>query len=339
MSKETITIIDADSIIYMVAYNMSVKSSLPRNTTKMLHRAIDSFVNGILISTEAKYYLGYYADPTSGIKPEKYSIAVSHGYKANRPKEKDDWYILYRDPIIEHLNSYWDFKGISYWEADDYVAQAASKYRDEGDYRVVISAIDKDLLQVEGVHHHDYSINSLSKPTTEKEANYILYRLMIEGDSVDNYKGIPGLGKVAVAKLLKDCETEADFRRETKKAFKKWFNGGLLNKSLNKTLNEQVKRWKKDNPGIRLDKVTKEGLKKEIEDYIKIIEDIIDPKLWEEKYQEMYDLAKIPDTGTYKEDMIIEEPVLNKFYLEPSKSASIHMKRPDSISDMLRSLT
>lgn len=67
------------------------------------------------------------------------------------------------------------------------------------DHAVIVSA-DKDFKQIPGLFY-DYYHNELLTITLA-EADYWFYRQVLTGDSVDGYKGCPGVGPVKAEKIL-----------------------------------------------------------------------------------------------------------------------------------------
>ena len=338
MSKKKVTVIDADSIIYIIAYSFKDATKLTSGTKIRLNAAIDQFVTRVLKMTDADEYLGYFGKP--GGKPcFRYERAETRPYKGTR-KEKEDWYLLYQPLIIERFEKEWNFEGVEGYEADDYVCQAACKYRDAGE-DVTIAAVDKDIRQVTGVSHWPYTPDGkrnkeIVKPE-DKEAYTMLYSLMLLGDASDGYAGIPGIGPAKTKEILEGCETEEEFEQATKDAYKYWFTEGLVNKEIDKILKEQYALWKEDNDGKRLTKKVKEEIYSNFEDIFNEMREYADDSdsdnpTWERRYNEMYDLAKLPDTGNYREDIIITSPIRNKFKTKTAGS-------PQSIKDMLNSIS
>lgn len=342
MTKKKITIIDADSIVYILAYALSQEH--PNATkisgiikTKILGN-VDQFVSRILDKTEADEYLGYFGK-VGGKKCFRYDRAETIGYKHAR-KPKEDWFIMYQGPILDQLENFWNFEGVEGYEADDYVCQSAAKFRDDGD-DVTVAAIDKDIRQLTGVKHYSYNPSGLvSKDVitqTDAEAYYQLYSLMLEGDASDGYKGIPGVGKTKTIEILKDCKTENEFEEATKEAYKYWFTGGLLEKAIAKQLKDHYALWKDANPGKRLTKAIKEDeIHADLEEFFEASRKRAKSSLtWKDRYSEMFDLAKLPDTGDYHNDIIITDTFKNKF-----KKASGVTKLPyNGMKGMLDKIT
>lgn len=338
MSKKKVTIIDADSIIYIIAYSFKDAIKVTSGTKIRLNASIDQFVTRILKATNADEYLGYFGKP--GGKPcFRYERAETRPYKDTR-KEKEDWFLMYRPLIIERFEKEWNFEGVEGYEADDYVCQAACKFRDAGE-DVTVAAVDKDILQVRGVAHWPYTPNGnknkeITRPS-DQEAYYSLYYLILAGDVSDGYAGIPGIGKTKTNEILKDCETEEEFEKATKDAYKYWFTEGLIQKEIDKILKDQYKAWKEQNPGSRLTKKVKEEIYSDFEEVFEEMKEYAndvdsDEPNWERRYSEMFDLAKLPDTGDYREGIIITSTIRNKFKTKTSTS-------PSSIKDMLDSIT
>lgn len=338
MSKKKVTVIDADSIIYIIAYSFKDAKKITSGTKIRLNASIDQFVTRVLKMTEADEYLGYYGKP--GGKPcFRYERAETRPYKGTR-KEKEDWFLMFRPLIIERFIKEWNFEGVEGYEADDYVCQAACKHRDAGD-DVTVAAVDKDIRQVKGVSHWPYTPDGkrnkeIVKPS-DQEAYYQLYSLMLLGDVSDGYAGIPGIGPKKANEILDGCETEEEFEKATKEAYKYWFTEGLINKEIDKILKEQYLLWKEDNPDSRLTKKIKDEIYAEYEDIFTEMKEYAndvdsETPTWERRYNEMFDLAKLPDTGTYREDIIITSPIRNKFKTKTSGS-------PTSIKTMLDSIS
>jgi len=64
----------------------------------------------------------------------------------------------------------------------------------------IIVSIDKDLLQVPGLHFN--TRNKEYTNVTEDEGSLLLHTQVLMGDSVDNITGLKGIGKVKAAKVM-----------------------------------------------------------------------------------------------------------------------------------------
>lgn len=317
MTKKNITIIDADSIVYILAYALKDRTKVTTVVKAKIAADVDGFIRRILADTSADEYLGYFGTP-GGKKCFRFDVAETIGYKHSR-KPKEDWFKLFQPRILKQLEETWKFEGVEGYEADDYVCQAAAKFRDEG-HSVTVAAVDKDIRQLTGVKHYEYNPSGLVSnkvfTQTDAEAFHQLYFLMIAGDTSDGYKGIPGVGKKGANEILEGCKTEVEFEKATKEAYEYWFTEGLLEKQINKTLKEQYDLWKVNNPGKRLTKAIKEEeILPDLEDIFKDLRTAAkNPKnpTWKKRYEEMFKLAKLPDTGDYREDIIVLEPHINE---------------------------
>ena len=131
---------------------------------------------------------------------------INPDYKANR--KRNSWVYNVRKKLIESGLVISDL----YLEADDLIADRAAEL--QNDY--IIVSIDKDLETIKGLHFNYYAIkdeegNFLQfkglNYVTEFEADKKLALMMLTGDTTDNIKGLPKIGKVKGAKLIDSCTT------------------------------------------------------------------------------------------------------------------------------------
>lgn len=127
-------------------------------------------------------------------------------YKGQRKPNK--WANKLRDYLIENENVKYSLE----WESDDLIYERAK----ELNYNCVVCTVDKDLNQIKGWKFDLYkektgSFNDLGqeikqyrglKYITEEEANTLFWQQMLEGDTVDNIKGIKGIGKIKAKKQI-----------------------------------------------------------------------------------------------------------------------------------------
>ena len=82
----------------------------------------------------------------------------------------------------------------------------ATTESDKNEY--VIVSEDKDLLTVPGLH---WNLKTKELYTlSEKEADFNFFSQTLTGDTVDNYKGCPAVGKVTAEKLLRSANTKGE---------------------------------------------------------------------------------------------------------------------------------
>ena len=97
-------------------------------------------------------------------------------------------------------------------EADD----AMGIYQDKENLTTVICSLDKDMLQVPGLHYQwAFGTSKWKKDEkfieqSELEGLRLFYEQCLKGDKADNVKGIAGLGEVKARKLLQNVSTEGD---------------------------------------------------------------------------------------------------------------------------------
>jgi 5'-3' exonuclease len=191
-------IIDADSIIYIVAWNNK------ESDEELVIQSCDSIVNAILKKAEATHYLGAFSASVT-FRQEVYKVAK---YKGNRG-EKPEWITKWGPVIKNHLMTNWGFVQASKCEADDVLAAMESLLEDSS-IELVYCSPDKDLKQLPGLHF-DYSKmeNELESVNFEQSIDNYLTQLLT-GDATDNVKGLFGVGPVKAAKLLASCIDHLD---------------------------------------------------------------------------------------------------------------------------------
>lgn len=130
-------------------------------------------------------------------------------YKANRTnKPSPKW----REALSKHLVDLWGAVECHGYEADD-----GCGIHQRYDGSTIICGIDKDLLQIPGLH---YQWPIVKKGKTVRQALYHdidvetgwrnLFTQALVGDTSDNIKGVPGIGKEKAAKILEWYETRED---------------------------------------------------------------------------------------------------------------------------------
>lgn len=118
-------------------------------------------------------------------------IATIKPYKGNRENLERPYHLAACREYM--VNQYWA-RIVEGYEADDECAMLQ-----RGD-ETCIASIDKDLLMVPG-HHYDW-VKDKKVYITEEEGWKHFYTQMLVGDTVDNIRGCPGIGKVGAPKIL-----------------------------------------------------------------------------------------------------------------------------------------
>jgi len=185
MVYKRVNLIDADSIIYITAFDK--KDSLKPKTLQECKDLVDSLIFNMLSYTRSTHYLLFL---TVG-KNFRYDIYPL--YKANRKYgEKPEHFDAVKEYLITKYNAIHHPK----LESDDLVCIYKENLSNS-----FISSPDKDILYLKG-ETFDYK-NFKWVNTSEEEANLFFWTSMITGDSVDNIKGIPGKGDKFAESMLK----------------------------------------------------------------------------------------------------------------------------------------
>ena len=125
-----------------------------------------------------------------------YRKEIFPSYKANRKGPKPE----FLPAVTKHAVDHWNTVVCQGYEADDGICMSAYE---RGLDSVVIVSADKDFLQIPCEIFSTYSMKTVHP--TEEEADYNFWKQALTGDSVDNIKGIPGIGpKKAEAILVND---------------------------------------------------------------------------------------------------------------------------------------
>ena len=168
--KETIALIDGDSLIYFEMGKPTLEEAL---------NSLDGRLHQMFEMTHATKYAGFL---TQG-KCFRYAAAKTKPYKGNR--KYGDKPIIF-PAIKEYLKQEWGFTSIPELEADDLV----SIYHDP--LKTIICSPDKDVLYQNKVCNYNYGKAEMIA-VDENESLRFLWKQTLMGDSTD---GIPGLPKV-----------------------------------------------------------------------------------------------------------------------------------------------
>jgi 5'-3' exonuclease len=120
-------------------------------------------------------------------------------YKQNRKAPRPKHY----DALREFLVTEWKAKMVSYMEADDAIGI------DSSSGNCVVVSIDKDLLQIPGLHYN--FVKETFQEVTPIEGTRFFYKQCLTGDVADNVKGIAGIGPAKAEKLLNKGNNESEW--------------------------------------------------------------------------------------------------------------------------------
>jgi hypothetical protein len=145
----------------------------------------------------------------TGVGNYRETLSVSHPYKGQRPPGKPTHF----EAAGEYLRSHYGAEVIDGKEADDALGYEHLKSPDT----TVICSTDKDLLMIPGQHYSwsaakdtqqyfDYPYNT-TFTVDQDSADRFFFQQLLAGDSVDNIKGIRGVGMKGAAKILLEEKT------------------------------------------------------------------------------------------------------------------------------------
>lgn len=192
--KETLALIDADHILYVVCSNKVLRYSdgapkkdeqggtlYEEKTLEETLKLCDSFIDNMLNMVGAIKYIGVLTPSFN------FRYQVNPSYKANRKnRERPPFF----KEVIEYLKNKFKFIVVEGFEADDVVVSLKNYYKDI--YNCILITTDKDLLMLPGRHYSSKKVEFVNT-TVDQAYDYFWYS-MIVGDTADNIKGIPGLG-------------------------------------------------------------------------------------------------------------------------------------------------
>ena len=207
MDEKTFLIIDGHSWAYRGYYAIKANLTAPDGTpTRMLVGAMN-----MLFKVQKKINPDYTVIVFDAAG-KTFRHELLPDYKAKRKETPDDFRIQL--PLLKDLLKFSGYKIISCEgvEADDVIASLAKRIQKEG-YQAVILTSDKDLFQLVGT---GVTMLRIIKGVSDAEVYDVAafaneYKFMpssmadflaIAGDSVDNIKGIKGIGSEGAKKLL-----------------------------------------------------------------------------------------------------------------------------------------
>src|ERR1700751_351444 len=184
-----IAVIDLDSVAFSIGHPNKVldnnkepirkdnKFVYEDKTELELIKSADELMKSILNKGKFTGYIGF-------IKGKgNYRYSINSEYKQNRPIESPKWWLFVKDYLIQQ----WKAIEVNGIEVDDAVNITRLQIPDS-----VIVAIDKDLLELEGLHYNWRKDEWVT--TSKARAEYKFWQDMIVGQPADNIKGIPGSG-------------------------------------------------------------------------------------------------------------------------------------------------
>ncbi len=205
-SKNKVFLIDGSSYLYRAFHAMP-----PLTTSKGLPTGAIKGVVNMLRNLKKEH-------PESKIitvfdaKGKNFRHEILNTYKANRPPMPKEL-VEQLEPLKSICNSMAapviEIKGV---EADDVIATLAEELKSK--YEIIISSLDKDLMQLV----EDGSVSMMNTMTSEEfdekgvekkfnvKPNQIIEYLALVGDSSDNIPGVPKVGPKTASKWLNEYQ-------------------------------------------------------------------------------------------------------------------------------------
>lgn len=123
----------------------------------------------------------------------RYKVAKTKPYKGNRATMVRPKYLQH---CIEYLIKNYNACIMHNYEADDGIAT------DMVNRKAIHCGIDKDLFQIAGLHYN--YVNKEWFEVSAEEAELILYRQVLMGDTSDNIPGLPRVGAKTAETIIND---------------------------------------------------------------------------------------------------------------------------------------
>ena len=195
-----LALIDADILVYRVGFTTN---ELPPGIA--LAR-MDETIGGILRHLNTTNYKTY----ITSTDKSNFRYDLDPQYKAGRTQPKPEHYDLLRNHLIMTHGA-----EIAYGqEADDELGIDMGLLQAQSP---ILVSIDKDLDQITGTHFN--FVRGTVYDVTPLQGLRTFYTQLLTGDTVDNVKGIYGIGPKKAANLLDGAVTEAGCFDATLKAY------------------------------------------------------------------------------------------------------------------------
>lgn len=186
-------IVDTDILIYKAAVLNEYEIQWDEETTSQVLdkdravRAIEGELHKLLKKTSTDKYLLVISHDLNF----RYGVLPTYKYQRQDIKEPE-----LREWLKQYCRDNHPWLTYPWCEGDDVMAMVATSDPE----KYIMATIDKDLLQVPGIHYH-WSKDELSV-IEDDEADWWFYMQILMGDPCDGYKGIPGIGPVKAERIL-----------------------------------------------------------------------------------------------------------------------------------------
>ena len=211
-TKNKVFLLDAMALIYRAHFAFSKNPIV--NSKGINTSAVYGFLNTLLelINKEKPTHVAVAFDT----KSPTFRSDIFSEYKANRERQPED--IQVAIPIIKNFLEHLNIKRVELdgFEADDIIGTLSCVLSEEEDTQVFMMTPDKDFAQLVKENVFLYKpafmgrgidilgVNEVLEKFKIKEVYQVIDFLGLQGDSVDNIPGIPGVGPKTAQKLLSE---------------------------------------------------------------------------------------------------------------------------------------
>lgn len=211
-TKNKVFLLDAMALIYRAHFAFSKNPIV--NSKGINTSAVYGFLNTLLelLNKEKPTHVAVAFDT----KSPTFRSDIFTEYKANRERQPED--IQVAIPIIKNFLEYLNIKRVELdgFEADDIIGTLSCVLSEEDDTQVFMMTPDKDFAQLVKENVFLYKpafmgrgvdilgVNEVLEKFKIKEVGQVIDFLGLQGDSVDNIPGIPGVGPKTAQKLLSE---------------------------------------------------------------------------------------------------------------------------------------
>lgn len=190
-------LIDGDSLLYV---SRGFEDGDDPGPLKVVLWTLNNMISDMIINTGVKRYKLFIHGKGNFRKK------ICPDYKANRINEKP----IYFWECREHLVNYWKAKCVNEIEVDDMVSILQ-------DHNSIIAGIDKDLLQIPGMHYNYRNREFIE--ISEEMGVLNFYSQVLTGDISDNIRGVYGIGPKKALKILEGSETEKEMYERVREIY------------------------------------------------------------------------------------------------------------------------
>ena len=163
--------------------------------------ALESMYNNLVddLKLSVNLFFEFYLTGATNFRKE-----VNPSYKEKRKEEHKP---VHLNACKQYLMDKFGAMSVDRLEADDVLAIRNKQLNELGVANVIVS-VDKDLLQIPGVHYNPVKDELLS--VTEWQARYNFWKQVLMGDVTDGIYGISGVGPKTAEKILATRDSDLD---------------------------------------------------------------------------------------------------------------------------------